>query len=199
LGAGGGNNASFLKRHFQMTLTDPAEGMLAHSRLLNPDCEHIVGDMRTLRLGREFDRVFIHDAISYMSTVEDLRAALETAFLHCRPGGCALICPDYTAETFAPATESGGHDDGLRGLRYLEWVWDPEPGDHRYVADYIFALRDSDGAIQTAHDRHIEGLFSHEVWLDTLRAVGFHPAAETIVHEELDGQAATAFIGLRPS
>ena len=31
------------------------------SRSINPECEHVQGDMRTLRLGREFDAVFVHD------------------------------------------------------------------------------------------------------------------------------------------
>src|SRR6266404_5458871 len=66
LGSGGGNNASHLKRHFEITLVDVSPAMLAVSRALNPECEHVRGDMRTLRLGRQFDRVFIHDAIAYM-------------------------------------------------------------------------------------------------------------------------------------
>lgn len=52
LGAGGGNNASHLKARFTCTLTDVSEEMLALSRSLNPECEHVAGDMRTLRLGR---------------------------------------------------------------------------------------------------------------------------------------------------
>jgi SAM-dependent methyltransferase len=86
LGAGGGNNASHLKKHFTMTLTDISPQMLAMSRKLNPECEHILGDMRSLRLGRTFDAVFIHDAIDYMTTEQDLGAAIATAFVHCKPG-----------------------------------------------------------------------------------------------------------------
>ena len=82
LGSGGGNNASHLKARFECTLTDLSPDMLALSRTLNPECEHLEGDMRTLRLGRTFDVVFIHDAISYLTTEEDLRAALETAAVH---------------------------------------------------------------------------------------------------------------------
>ena len=37
--------------------------MLAINQATNPECEHIVGDMRTLDLGRQFDVVLIHDAI----------------------------------------------------------------------------------------------------------------------------------------
>src|SRR5215510_3991192 len=58
LGSGGGNNVSHLKAHFHMTLVDLSPGMLALSRTLNPECEHLQGDMKTLRLGRTFDAVF---------------------------------------------------------------------------------------------------------------------------------------------
>src|SRR5262245_21487114 len=57
LGSGGGNNASHLTAHFQMTLVDLSNGMLELSRKLNPECEHIQSDMKTLRLGRTFDAV----------------------------------------------------------------------------------------------------------------------------------------------
>ena len=59
LGSGGGNNASHLKSHFSMTLVDRSTGMLSVSRGLNPECEHLQGDMRTVTLGRLFDAVFI--------------------------------------------------------------------------------------------------------------------------------------------
>src|SRR5688500_5751641 len=60
LGCGGGSIAFHLKKVFsEMTLTDISPQMLAMSRALNPGCEHLEGDMRTLRLGRTFDVVFI--------------------------------------------------------------------------------------------------------------------------------------------
>src|SRR5580765_7132183 len=77
LGSGGGNNASHLKARFQMVLVEPSAGMLEVSRALNPECEHIEGDMRTVRLGRQFDSVFIHDAVAYMTTQSDLRMAID--------------------------------------------------------------------------------------------------------------------------
>src|SRR4051812_9687213 len=65
LGAGAGGNASFIKQRFRCTLTDISPDMQALSRALNPECEHRLGDMRTLRLGRAFDAVLIHDAVCY--------------------------------------------------------------------------------------------------------------------------------------
>jgi ubiquinone/menaquinone biosynthesis C-methylase UbiE len=67
LGSGGGSNAFHLKEHYQMTLVDLSAEMLVVSQKVNPECEHIQGDMRSVRLGRLFDAVFIHDAIGYMT------------------------------------------------------------------------------------------------------------------------------------
>ena len=68
LGSGGGNNASHLKRHFTLTLVDRSPEMLELSRGLNPELEHVEGDMRTMRLDRTFDAVFVHDALAYILT-----------------------------------------------------------------------------------------------------------------------------------
>lgn len=178
LGSGGGNNASHLKTFAPMTLVEPEPGMRAVSQALNPECEHLTGDMRSVRLGRQFDVVFVHDAICYMTSVEDLRAALTTAAVHCAPGGAVLLAPDFVKETFTPGTSQGGHDapDG-RGLRYLEWSWDPDPRDSTCLADYALLLRESDGTVRAEHDRHVEGLFSRRVWLDNMHAAGFRSAA----------------------
>ncbi len=141
LGSGGGNNASHLKHHFQLTLVDKSAPMLEISRKLNPECKHIQGDMRTVRLDRLFDVVFIHDAIVYMQTEQDLQAAIETADLHCRPGGAILLAPDHVKENFKSFTSHGGHDGQKRGIRYLDWTWDPDPNDTTYVSDMVYTMK----------------------------------------------------------
>jgi SAM-dependent methyltransferase len=195
LGSGGGNNAFHLKHHFELTLTDLSEDMLAASRRINPECVHIQGDMRTLRLGVKFDAVFVHDAIDYMANMEDLRAAVVTAFVHCRPGGVALFVPDYVRETFRPRTEHGGNDDGPRGLRYLEWDWDPDPDDDTYIVDFAYLLRHEDGSVRAEHDRHLCGLFGRDTWLDLLRGAGFEPRLRVL---SLDEDVTEAFLAVRP-
>ena len=176
LGCGGGNNAVHLKEHFaQVTLTDLSPRMLAVSRTLNPECEHLLGDMRTLRLGRSFDVLFIHDAIDYMTTLHDLRLALETAFVHCTPGGLALVVPDHVLETFEPATDHGGSDGEGRALRYLEWTYDPDDTDTTYTVEYAYLLRENDQPTRIEHDQHICGLFPRVAWIRLLREVGFQP------------------------
>ncbi|MDX2141622.1 MAG: class I SAM-dependent methyltransferase [Chloroflexota bacterium] len=174
IGSGGGNNALHMKSAFaSVTLVDPAEPMLALSRQINPECEHLQGDMRTLRLGRVFDAVFIHDAIDYMTTLEELRQAFETAFVHCKSGGVALFVPDDVRETFEPSTEHGGEDDDERGVRYLEWSYDPDPDDMTCVTQYVFALRDGDQPVTVEHEEHVYGLFPRDEWLRLLTETGF--------------------------
>jgi SAM-dependent methyltransferase len=197
LGSGGGNNASHLKAHFELTLTDLSPDMLAISRRLNPECEHVEGDMRTLRLDREFDAVFAHDAIDYMVTRDDLRRAIETAFVHTRPGGVALFVPDWVRERFVPRTDHGGYDAEGRGVRYLEWDWDPDPDDERYVVDFAYLIRDRDGTVRVEHDRHECGLFSRDVWLGLMEEVGFHGRPREIHHSDED-VAREAFLAVRP-
>src|SRR5438093_3340100 len=144
LGSGGGNNASHLKRHFALTLVDRSPEMLELSRGLNQECEHVVGDIRTVRLDRTFDAVFVHDALAYIVTEPDLEAVFETASVHCRPGGSALFVPDYVQETFGPKTRHGGHDsaEGGRELRYLEWVHPAE--ESTYVVDFAYLIREGE-------------------------------------------------------
>jgi hypothetical protein len=186
LGSGGGNNASFLKQRFDMVLVDRSPGMLRVSRALNPECEHVEGDMRTVRLGRQFDCVFVHDAICYMTTEQDLRQAIETAYVHCRPGGAALFAPDHVRENFQPSTDHGGHDGPSRALRYLEWTWDPDPADSTYTVDYSYLLRERDGSVHVEWDRHIEGLFPRADWLRLLTEAGFEPERLPFDHSELE-------------
>jgi SAM-dependent methyltransferase len=199
LGSGGGNNASHLKAHARLTLVDPAPGMLAVSRALNPECEHVEGDMRTVRLGRPFDGVFVHDAVCYMTTEADLRRAVETAFVHCAPGGAALFAPDCVRETFLPSTDHGGHDGDGRALRYLEWAWDPDPNDTTYLVEYAYLLRSADGTVRVEHDRHVEGLFTRADWLRLLAEVGFQPTIVPFTHSDFGDGPIDVFVGKRPA
>ncbi len=195
LGSGGGNNASHLKARFVCTLTDISPDMLALSRTLNPECEHLEGDMRTLRLGREFDVVFIHDAISYLTTEEDLRAAIETAALHVRSGGVVILTPDATTEILKPRTDHGGHDgeDG-RSLRYLEWIH-PATGS-MYEVDYLIIARGPGEEARVVHDRHTLGVFPRSTWERLIGEAGLE-LVDTTVENPYELEQA-AFSARRP-
>jgi len=186
LGAGGGNNASFMKTRFAMTLTDLSEDMLAVSRELNPDCEHLHGDMRTLRLGRTFDAVLIHDAIMYMTTEEDLAAAIATAAAHLEPGGVALFVPDDTAESYRPFTSHDGHDaDDGRSLRFLEWSSPLLPGATATDVTFVVVTKEN-GETKTYLDEQRFGLFPRETWLRLIAEAGLEPTSLPYEHSEFD-------------
>jgi SAM-dependent methyltransferase len=192
LGSGGGNSASHLKSRFEMTLVDISPRMLAVSRKLNPECRHVKGDIRTVRLGRTFDAVFVHDAICHMTTEPDLRAVMQTAYEHCRTGGVAIFVPDFVRETFVEGTDQGGSDSPRGSVRFLQWIVDPDPRDTTYLVDFAILIRDRKGDARVVHDRHVQGLFPRARWLRMLREVGFKP---TVVR---DDEVRDLFLGRRP-
>jgi trans-aconitate methyltransferase len=196
LGSGAGNNASHLKARLACTLTDISEPMLVLSRARNPECEHVAADMRTLRLGRTFDAVLAHDGITYMTTEADLQAAIETAFVHTRPGGAAIFTPDDLEDTFADATELLERDDGERSLRCIEWSWDPVPGDGKARAEYGLLLREH-GEVRAFHDRHETGLFPRATWLRLLQDAGF--TVEIVRRPIGDDETDEIFVCRRPT
>jgi SAM-dependent methyltransferase len=194
LGSGGGHLAHFLAERFDPTLVDRSAAMLDVSRGLHESAEHVCEDMRSVRLQRRFDVVVAHDAIEYMTTEEDLRAALRTVAVHLRPGGRAVVIPDATREIFEPSHDCGGSDgvDG-RSVRYLEWTTDPDPHDTVVRTDYVFALRDAEGRVQTVHDVHETGLFSRATWLRLFGEVGL-AVVHVIETTEDDRQPRDVFI-----
>lgn len=201
LGSGGGHVASHLKGRFEMTLCDRSPAMLRVSRALNPDVEHVEGDMRTVRLGRRFDRVMSHDAITYMTTEEDLLAAMTTAWVHLRPGGRALFTPDATADGYVPCSGHGGVDaaDG-RGARYIEWAQPVEPGETVMKVLFVYVMRHADGTFETAQELHVNGLFPRATWLRLMESVGFEAEWRKVpVADPAFGiESFDAFVGRRP-
>jgi hypothetical protein len=154
--------------------------------------------MRTVRLGRAFDVVFAHDALSYLTSEDDLLATLRTAAAHLRPGGVVVLAPDATTETFAPRTDHGGNDgeDG-RSLRYLEWVHAPEPGACSYAVDYAIVLAEPGRATRVVRDGHVLGLFPRATWERLLADVGLDVLELPVESHFADRQA--VFVARAPA
>jgi SAM-dependent methyltransferase len=196
LGSGGGGVAVHLTGRLALTLVDLSNEMLDVSRRLNPESEHVRGDMRAIRLGRTFDAVLVHDAIDYMTTEDDLRQVIETAFVHCRPGGVTVFVPDHIADTFEPFSGGGGggsSDSSGRQASFTEWTWDPDPADDWVQADYEFVLRSADETVQVVRETHRLGAFSRVTWLRLLAEAGF----DTLTTEDPVGIRGHLFIGRR--
>jgi SAM-dependent methyltransferase len=184
LGAGGGHNLSHLTADFQATAVDSSPGMLEHCQKLNPDVPVHVGDMRSLRLGRRFKAVLIHDAISYMLTLDDLRRTFATAAAHLDPGGIFIVCPDYTTETFrSPYVSHTTYSDGETEVTCIQYDWDADPSDTVREAIFCYMIR-TGSELRVEQDRHVQGLFTLQTWFDLLREEGF--SAEKWPHPILD-------------
>jgi ubiquinone/menaquinone biosynthesis C-methylase UbiE len=69
LGSGGGSLASHFKQRLRLTLTDRSAQMLEISRSVNPECEHILGDMRS--------RISDDNSISCSSTTRSCTRSTE--------------------------------------------------------------------------------------------------------------------------
>jgi SAM-dependent methyltransferase len=173
LGAGGGHLLSHLTADFEATAVDISEGMLKNSVRLNPSVDHHLGDMRTVRLGRTFRAVIIHDAVDYMLTEDDLRAAFATAAAHLEPGGVLIVTPDHFRETFEDSrVTSETHSDGSTAVTFIEFDHDPDPSDTTIESIMIYIIREA-GRTSLELDRHITGLFPLKTWLDLMGEAGF--------------------------
>ncbi len=184
LGVGGGHNLSHFADEFAATAVDLSEGMLENSRKLNPGVTHIQGDMRTVRLGRTFDAVLIHDAIDYMRTLDDLRAAFLTAAVHLRPGGTFIVAPDYTRENYEEGvvcTRTASSAD--THLTYIEVDFDPDCHDSTVDSLMVYLIRDARGT-RVELDHHVIGVFPIQTWLDELAQIGFRTELVPTSEEE---------------
>ena len=174
LGVGGGHNLSHLTADFDAAAVDISPKMLELSRRLNPSVEHYLGDMRTFRLpGRTFDAVLIHDAIGYMRTEDDLRAAFTTAKVHLRPGGLFLVAPDLVRDTFRPGMSLrwSTQRDGVEIITE-ETVYDENPADTLVESQFTYTITEN-GASRVERDIHVTGIFPIATWMSLLEEAGF--------------------------
>jgi SAM-dependent methyltransferase len=185
LGVGGGHVLSHLTSEFQATAVDISEPMLALSRQLNPQVEHYLGDMRQVRLGRTFRAVLVHDAICYMLSEDDLRAAFATARAHLEPGGVFVVAPDWFRDTFQGTSVHHWikQKDALE-VTFIEYIHDPDPNDTTIESVFFFLLQEH-GQLRIEQDRHITGLFPLDTWLRLMNDAGF--TVEEIRHPSYEG------------
>jgi len=82
-------------------------------------------------------------------------------------------------------------------VRYLEWVWDPDPTDEEALSEFAFVLRETNGATSVEHETHRWGLFTRATWLRLLQEAGFEASS---VFEETpeDRPMRELFLGRRP-
>ena len=173
LGCGGGHNDFHLKKHCKVTGIDLSEGMLGNARALNPDVEYLAGDMRRVRLGRQFDSVIIADSIMYMRDESDMLAAFRTAYEHLRPGGVFCTYIEELPECFAAATytHQPREKDGVE-ITLIEHKWDTDAADTTFELLFIYLVKEG-RAMRVETDRHRCGIFPLTIWKALLKGAGF--------------------------
>ncbi|PKK81924.1 MAG: class I SAM-dependent methyltransferase [candidate division Zixibacteria bacterium HGW-Zixibacteria-1] len=198
LGCGGGNLDWVLKCAFKITGVDISDSMLANARKINPENEYLQGDMRTVRLGRLFDAVVIHDAVNYMLTPADLKAAFETAYRHLKQGGVMITYAEVWKENFKQnrIRHQTEVKDNIE-ITFIENFYDPDPADTTYESTFIYLIR-TDGKLQIETDLHNCGVFPLELWPKTLKEIGFEVIETRFDHSEFaEGEDYPMFIGLK--
>ena len=198
LGCGGGHNDYTLKRRFEVTGIDMSAAMLELARQLNPEVTYFLDDMRTVRLGKTFDAVTIFDSINYMLTVEDLRAAFVTAFMHLKPGGAFLTLAEETLERFQQnRIQSSIHAQGDIEITFIENSYDPDPTDTIYETTLVYLIR-REGRLEIENDRHLCGIFGLEIWLGLLREVGFEVKQMDFRPSGVEGEGYPMLVCIKP-
>jgi ubiquinone/menaquinone biosynthesis C-methylase UbiE len=162
LGSGAGGHDWIFKRHFTVTGVDISLGMLNKARIAHPDIEYLEGDMRTLRLNRQFDAVVIPDSIDYMASLDDLRQAIQTAAAHLKTGGVLLVVAK-TEETFQNNNFAyTGEKDGVHVTLFENNYINPFLS-NTYEATFVYLIRQQ-GELTIHTDRQVLGLFSQATW-----------------------------------
>jgi len=162
MGCGAGGHDFHFKKHFSVTGVDLSEGMLNLARQTNPEIIYFHGDMRTIDLGSKFDVVAIPDSIAYMSTLEDLKAALKNALKHLKPNGVILIVA-HTQEEFRD--NNFAYTGEKENVHVTVFENNHVVSDNTYESTIIYLIRRG-GEVSVFHEVHTLGLFSYDAWLD---------------------------------
>lgn len=101
-GCGTGVHLPHLSAHGTVTGIDGSPDMIHHARLVHPDHELLVEDLRGFDLGRSFDVVTcLFGAIAYLTEPKDLARGLAALGRHVAGRGVLLLEPPLLAETMS--------------------------------------------------------------------------------------------------
>lgn len=171
MGCGAGGHDLLFKGKYKVTGVDISTGMLEKAKATNPEIEYIEGDMRTIRLNRQFDCVVIPDSIDYMVTLDDLKQAVQTSAIHLKPSGVLLIVcktkETFQNNNFAYIGEAGDTHVTLIENNYIN-PYIP----NTYEITMLYLIRQK-GKLSKYIEESKAGLFSQKTWDDVLKNAGF--------------------------
>lgn len=173
LGCGGGHNDFVFKKYYQVTGVDCSRPMLKNAKKLNPENFYLEGDMRYVRLQKQFDLVTSIDSLAYMTNRRDLKAAFKTAYHHLKPGGVFFTIIEFTKEAFwQNKNDVHYYKRGDTEVTYLENHYDPSIRDNSFEITFVYLVRKK-GRMVIYEDHHLCGIFNLNTWVGLLKEVGF--------------------------
>lgn len=182
--------AAFAGLGFDVEGLELSEAMLAVARGRLPGIPLHQGDMRTFRLDRRFDAVVcLFSAIGYMTTLDDLAAAVTTMGDHVMDGGVLVVEPWFRPEDWHDGSVfSESAKDGDLAVARVSRSW--REGDQSLIEmHYALAGPDRTWAFSEIHRM---GLFTTDEQLDVYRAAGFD-----IEHEAPGISGRGLFVGVK--
>ena len=189
LDVGCGTGKSFLPMHargYEIVACDLSPGMVARAREKAPsDVDLFVADMRELPRFGSFDLITcLDDAVNYLTSADELRAAMRGFARNLRPGGVAV----FDANTLATYRTSFASDAALdREGAFICWRGeadpDAEPGALASAWIEVFESAE-DGTWRRSRTRHLQRHHPREDVAAAVRAAGLELVA---VHGQSPG------------
>jgi cyclopropane fatty-acyl-phospholipid synthase-like methyltransferase len=178
LGSGGGSLDAHLKKNYRVTGIELSQNMIRWAHSINVEVEYVQGDMRSARLGRRFDAVLVHDAIAYMLTSADLKAAYATAAAHLKPGGVMISLPEEVRTFFKQhkVTHRTVERDG-KSVTTVTVAYDADPKDETFETTYVYLIREN-GRLTIETDTHTMGIRPLGSFLEAIREAGLEASVE---------------------
>lgn len=131
---------------------DLLPGMVELASVRRPDLDIRQGDMRTVRLGREFDVVTcVGNALAYLIRPDDIAAAFSTFAEHCLPGGVLLVQTLVDVPELDVAKTSRVCAGGREAEVTTSYSLDPADGALVMTRSWVFA--DGDTAVDVIRRR----------------------------------------------
>jgi ubiquinone/menaquinone biosynthesis C-methylase UbiE len=178
LGCGAGGHDYYFKKHYTVTGVDISIGMLEKAKVTNPEIEYVEGDMRKIRLNRQFDCVVIPDSIDYMVTIDDLEQAIQTSAIHLKPSGVLMIV-GKTKETFQNNNFAYTGEKGDTHITLIENNYINPYIPNTYEITMLYLIRQK-GKLSKFIEESKAGLFPKKIWDNALSNAGFKMETRTL-------------------
>jgi SAM-dependent methyltransferase len=187
----GAHLAAFAGLGFEVEGVELSEAMLAQCRRTVPSVPVHAGDMRTFRLDRRFDAVVsLFGAIGYMTTLDQVRAALATMRDHLVGGGVLVVEPWFEPDDWHDGAVFGeGTEEGDLAVARVSRSW--REGDVSVIEmRYALAKPDRTWSFEEVHRM---GLFTTKQQLEVYRDAGFE-----VEHERAGLTGRGLFVAVKP-